>query len=67
MKSKNMATMASWLLSTFDVHDFFWLGKIKIDHERKSKIKSNNLKTFRDLKVILKEEFKAKVRTILEL
>jgi hypothetical protein len=45
----------------------FWLGKIKIDHETKSKIKSNNLKTFRDLKVILKEEFKAKVRTILEL
>jgi hypothetical protein len=23
MKSKNMATMASWLLSTFDVHDVF--------------------------------------------
>jgi hypothetical protein len=46
---------------------FFWLGKIIINHERKSKIKSNNLKTIRDLKVILKEEFKAKVRTILEL
>jgi hypothetical protein len=24
MKSKNMATMASWLLSTFDVHDVFF-------------------------------------------
>jgi hypothetical protein len=23
MKSRNMATMASWLLSTFDVHDVF--------------------------------------------
>jgi hypothetical protein len=67
MKSRNMATMASWLLSTFDVHDFFWLGKININHERKSKINSNNLKTIRDLKVILKEEFKAKVRKILEL
>jgi hypothetical protein len=47
-----MATMASWLSSTFDVHDFFWLGKININNERKSKIKSNNLKTVRDLKVI---------------
>ncbi len=46
---------------------FFWLGKININHERKSKIKSNNLKTIRDFKVILKEEFKAKVKTILEL
>jgi len=45
---------------------FSWLGKININHERKRKIKSNNLKTIRDLKVILKEEFKAKVRTILE-
>jgi hypothetical protein len=33
----------------------------------KSKIKSNNVKIIRNLKVILKEEFKAKVRTILEL
>ncbi len=48
MKSSNMATMASWLLSTFDVHDFFWLDKININHERKSKIKSDNLKTNRD-------------------
>jgi len=46
---------------------FFWLGKINVNHERKSKIKSNNLKTIRNLKMILKEEFKAKVRTILEL
>ncbi len=34
---------------------------------RKNKIKSNNLKTIRDLKVTLKGEFKAKVWTILEL
>jgi hypothetical protein len=30
-----MVTMASWLLSKFDVHDFFWLGKININHEEK--------------------------------
>jgi len=46
---------------------FFWLDKININHERKSKIKSNNLKTIKDFKVILKEELKAKVGTILEL
>jgi len=46
---------------------FFWLNKININHERKSKIKSNNLKTIKDLKMILKEELKANVRTILEL
>jgi hypothetical protein len=46
---------------------FFWLDKININHERKSKIKSDNLKTIRDLKMILKEEFKAKVKTILKL
>jgi hypothetical protein len=50
MKSSNMATMASWLLSTFDVHDFFWLNKKNINHERKSKIKSDNLKQIEILK-----------------
>ncbi len=29
MKFKNMATMASWLLSTFDVHDVFLARKNK--------------------------------------
>jgi len=29
MKSRNMVTMASWLLSTFDVHDVFLARKNK--------------------------------------
>jgi len=40
---------------------------MNINCEKKSKIKSNKLKMARDLKVISKEEFKIKVRVILEL
>jgi hypothetical protein len=42
------------------------LGKLDINHKRKNKVKISNLKMVRDLEIISKEKFKAKVRAILE-
>jgi hypothetical protein len=67
MNSKSMATMASQFYLTFDICNVFSLHKMNINCERKNKIKTNKLKMARDLKLISKEEFKIKVKVILEL
>lgn len=67
MNSKSMATMASQFYLTFDICIVFLLPSMNINCEKKNKIKTNKLKMARDLKVISKEEFKIKVRVILEL
>jgi hypothetical protein len=67
MNCKSMATMASQFYLTFDICIVLLLHNMNINCEKKSKIKSNKLKMARDLKVISKEEFKIKVRVILEL
>jgi hypothetical protein len=44
-----MASIATHFSSTFDVHDAFLLGKMDINHGRKNKVKTNNLKIGREL------------------
>ncbi len=63
----NSKSMASQFYLTFDICNVFLLHNICINWEKKNKIKTNKLKMARDLKVISKEEFKIKVRVILEL
>jgi hypothetical protein len=43
------------------------MGKMKINNEQKKKIKINNLKVINNLGVILKEEFRSKVKVVLDL
>jgi hypothetical protein len=43
------------------------MGKMKINNEQKKKIKINNLKVIKNLGVILKEEFRSKVKVVLDL
>jgi hypothetical protein len=52
MKSRNMQPWQVGYHQYLMYMMFIWLGKVNINHERKSKIKSNNLKTIRDLKMI---------------
>jgi hypothetical protein len=52
MNFKNMATITSRLSSTSNVYDAFLLTKMNVNHERKNKIKINNLKMVKDLYVI---------------
>jgi hypothetical protein len=43
------------------------MGKMKINNEQKKKIKINNLKAINNLDAILKEEFRSKVKVVLDL
>jgi hypothetical protein len=49
---KNMATMASCYPSTFEIQNAFLVGEVEINNECKKKIKINNLKVAKDLRVI---------------
>jgi hypothetical protein len=49
MNSKNMATMANQLSSISNVHDAFLLGKMNVNHDKKNKVKMNNLNLVKDL------------------
>jgi hypothetical protein len=60
-----MASIATHFSSTFDVHDAFLLGKMDINHGRKNKVKTNDLKFGRKPQIILKEEFRFEVREML--
>ncbi len=66
-QSNNMATMTSHFASTFKIWNAFLMGKMKINNEQKKKIKINNLKVIKNLGVILKEEFRSKVKVVLDL
>ncbi len=66
-QSNNMVTMTSHFASTFKIWNAFLMGKMKINNEQKKKIKINNLKVIKNLGVILKEEFRSKVKVVLDL
>ncbi len=66
-QSNNMATMTSHFASSFKIWNAFLMGKMKINNEQKKKIKINNLKVIKNLGVILKEEFRSKVKIVLDL
>ncbi len=54
--------MARWFSITPNVHDVFLLGKMNINHERKKRVKTKNLKMARNLGMIFEKEFKEKVK-----
>jgi hypothetical protein len=62
-----MASIATHFSSTFDVYDAFLLGEMDINHGRKNKVKTNDLKIGRELQIILKEEFRFEVREMLNM
>lgn len=62
-----MATMTSHFASTFKIRNVFSMGIMKINNEQKNKIKINNLKVIKNLGVMLKEEFRSKVKVVLYL
>ncbi len=43
------------------------VGKVEVNNQRLNKVKINNLKIVRDLGVIIKDEFKIRIRSILDL
>jgi hypothetical protein len=61
-KFKSTSTMARWFSITPNVHDVFLLGKMNINHERKKRVKTKNLKMARNLGMIFEKEFKEKVK-----
>ncbi len=66
-QSKSMAIMASYYASTYEIQDFFLVGKEEINNEYKKKIKINNLKAIYYVGVVSKQEFKTHVKYILDM
>jgi hypothetical protein len=62
-----MVIMAFHYAYTSKIWDVFLMGKVEINNEWKKKIKINNFKAIRDLRVILEEEFITHVKYILDL
>jgi hypothetical protein len=50
-----------------EIRDALLIAKMDINHERKNKVKISNLKAAWELKVISKEELRAKVKTCLHM
>jgi hypothetical protein len=64
---KSMVAMAFHIFTTFEIQDTFLVGKVKINNERLNKVKIKNLKTFKKLTIISKDEFIIVIKTILNL
>ncbi len=62
-----MAIVVAQFATTFELQNAFLDGKVDIKNEWKKKMKIQNLKKAKNLGVMIEEEFKLKVRAILNL
>jgi hypothetical protein len=67
IQSKSMATLAACFSTTFDIRNTFLVGKVEINNHRLNKVKISNLKTTKDLGVIIKDKFRIRIKSILDL
>jgi hypothetical protein len=65
-ESRNLTTMASCFQMSSKICDALLAANMDINHY-KNKVKISNLKATQELRVILKEEFKAHLRTCLHM
>jgi hypothetical protein len=54
-QSKSMAMVASCFSTTSQIQSAFLANKVEINNERLKKVKINNLKTTRELRVIIEK------------
>ncbi len=62
-----MALVVAQFATTFELWNAFLAGEVDIKNEWEKKMKIQNLKKTKNLGVMTKEEFKLKVREILNL
>jgi hypothetical protein len=67
IQSKNMVTIVVHFSTTFDIRNAFLASKVEINNHRLNKVKISNLKTTKDLGVIIEDKFKIKIKSILDL
>jgi hypothetical protein len=67
IQSKNMVTIVVYFSTTSDIQNTFLVSKVEINNHRLNKVKISNLKTTKDVRVIIKNEFKIRIRSILDL
>ncbi len=64
---KNMVTIVVHSSTTFDIRNAFLANKVEINNHRLNKVKISNFNTTKDLRVIIKDEFRIRIRSILDL
>ncbi len=64
IQSKNMAIVVAHFSTTFDIRNVFLASKVQINNHKLNKVKINNLKTTKDLGVIIEDEFRIGIRSI---
>jgi hypothetical protein len=64
---KNMVIIVIHFSTTFDIRNTFLASKVEINNHRLNKVKINNLKTSKDLGVIIEDKIKLRIRSILDL
>jgi hypothetical protein len=62
-----MAIVVAHFSPTFDIRNVFLASKVQINNHKLNKVKINNLKTTEDLDVIIEDEFRIGIRSILDL
>jgi hypothetical protein len=62
-----MAIIATHFSTTFEIWNTFLVGKVEINNDKLNKVKTNNLKTTKDLGVITKDEFRIGIILVLDL
>jgi hypothetical protein len=62
-----MVTVITRLSTTSKIWDTFIVGKFEINNQRLNKVKINNVKTTRDLGVIIEDEFRIGIKLVLDL
>jgi len=62
-----MVTIVVYFSTTSDIQNTFLVSKVEINNHRLNKVKISNLKTTKDVCVIIKNEFKIRIRSILDL
>jgi ribosomal protein L30E len=67
IQSKSMVTVAACFSTTFDIRNTFLIVKVEINNHRLNKVKISNLKTTKDLGVIIKDKFRIGIISILDL
>jgi hypothetical protein len=62
-----MVTIVACFSTTFKIWNTFMVGKIEINNQRLNKVKISNVQPTRDLSVITKDEFRIKIKLVLDL
>ncbi len=67
IQSKNTVTVVVRFSTTSNIRNAFLTSKVEINNHRLNKIKNSNLKTTKDLGVIIEDKFRINIKSILDL